>query len=118
VTWLAAAAGYLLLGLDVGRDQLPVWGGGRYAFLPSMLLFLLLGHQLAGAEPRRALRGVVFGVPLAATILVGISEYRYPPDVTSWMHGQPWLAEVRHHRENPEYDHLRIAPPPWFVVIP
>jgi hypothetical protein len=119
VTWLAAAGGYLLLGLDVGRAHLPVVNGGRYAFLPSLLLILLLGHQLAGAEPRRrTLRRVVFGVPLAATVMVGISEYRYPPDVARWMHGQPWLAEVHHFRENPEYDHLHIAPAAWVVVIP
>jgi hypothetical protein len=116
-TWLAAALGYLLLGLDVGRGHLSIYNGGRYAFLPSMLLFLLLGHQLAG--PRRGgLHRVAFGVPLAAAVIVGISEYRYPEEVASQMHGQPWLAEVRHFREDPTYDHLRIAPPTWVVVMP
>ncbi len=116
-TWLTSASTYLLFGLDIGRGHLPVYNGGRYAFLPSMLLFLLLAHQLAEQKRSRWLR-LSYGVALVAAILVGLSEYRYPPWLAKVMEGEPWRAEVQRFRDDPRYDHLRIAPEGWDVAVP
>lgn len=120
VTWVSAAGAYLLLGLSVGRDQLiAAYNGGRYAFLPDMLLFALVAHQLARVDAERhRLRRLVFAALLGAMLIVGVLEF-FPSRLSAVkLRGYPWREEVALHRADPTYDHLRISPPGWVVVVP
>ncbi len=119
ITHAAAAGGALLLGLHIGRNLLPVFHGGRYAWLPNALLLFLLIHQLdATAALTRAPRQGVFAAVFAAAMAAGVVQFRYPEAVRAWAKAPPWREEVRMFRENPTYDQLRIAPSGWVVVVP
>ncbi|HVU01535.1 MAG TPA: hypothetical protein VHE30_07275 [Polyangiaceae bacterium] len=115
VTWLFAAASYLLLGIGVGRDHLPPDNAGRYAFLPGLLLLAFLAHQVASPVADRA--KIAWAALLGCAVAVGISGYRYSDDISGYMHGAPWAPEVRRFREDRSYERLRIAPNPWTVVV-
>jgi hypothetical protein len=61
---------------------------------------------------------MLLGIPLAATLVVGIAEYPFPPGVQQFMHGAPWLPEVRKFRSDSTYGRLQIAPAGWGVTVP
>jgi hypothetical protein len=118
-TWLAAAGGYLFLGLGVERGHLAsVYNGGRYAFLPSMIAVMFLAHVVWGMQGNTRRSKVLFGVALAAALVVGVAEYPFPPGVETFMHGPRWLPEVKKFRSDPTYDRLQIAPAGWAVTVP
>jgi hypothetical protein len=119
LTHAAAAAGALLLGLHVGKTLLPVFHGGRYAWLPNALLLLLLIHQLDSTNPpTRAPSQGVFAALFAAAVAAGVVQFRYPEPVRAWARAPSWQEEVKMFRDNPAYDRLRIAPSGWVVVLP
>lgn len=119
VAWLTAAASYLFLGLSVGRDQLvAAYNGGRYAFLPTMLLFALIAHQIAVQSERHRLRRLVFAGLLGAMFLVGTLEFFPARFAAAKLRGFAWTEEVAQHRADPSYNQLRIAPPGWVVEVP
>jgi hypothetical protein len=119
MTHLASAAGAFLLGLHVTRDLLPLFHGGRYAWLPNALLLLALAHQvLPLPEQTRAARRGVFIVVLLAAVTVAVLEFRYPKLVREWMRAPSWREEVEAFRADPSYRQLRIAPAGWVVVLP
>jgi hypothetical protein len=119
VTHLASAAGAFLLGLHVTRDLLPLFHGGRYAWLPNALLLLVVAHQLLPPPVgTRVARQGVFVVLLLAAVTVAVLEFRYPRAVREWMRAPSWREEVEAFRADPSYRRLRIAPAGWVVVIP
>lgn len=118
LTYLTAVGGYLLLGLAVGRGLLPLPFGARYVWLPNALMILLLGHQLGASQLSfKKPRTLVFAVLLGASLAVGVSEFRYPPELTFGGHGPRWRDEVRHFRDDPNYRMLRIWPSGWTIEI-
>jgi hypothetical protein len=118
-TYVTAVAAYLLLGIGVGRPHLPLFNAGRYAWLPNALLMLILANQLEFHDvARRSALEPLVAVVLAAMLVVGVSEFRYPRPVVTFARAPSWRDEVRHHRQDPDYNLLRIAPSGWVVVIP
>jgi hypothetical protein len=98
---------------------LPVFDGGRYAWLPNALLLFLLIHRLdATATPTRAPRQGIFAAAFAAATAAGVVQFRYPETLRNWARAPLWQEEVKMFRANPTYDQLRIAPTGWVVVIP
>ncbi len=117
MTWCAAGLAYVTLGLRVGREQLSAVNGGRYAFLPSLLLIAFLAHQaLSPGRSRRA--RAAWAVPLALVVITGMREYSFSGDVGVVIRGAPWRTEVERFRRDATYETLRIAPIPWVVKMP
>jgi len=116
-THLAATAGFVLLGLHVGRGLLPLLSGARYSWLPNALLIALLAHQLDGAALRaRRPSQLVLAAALLASLVVAVHEYRYPD--LPWLRGPDWRAEVERYQLLPEYTTLKIWPRGWAVEVP
>jgi hypothetical protein len=114
VTYGAVVFAYAFLGLGVGRGHLSTYNAGRYAWLPNAILMLLLVHQIDPDKLRkRETKQLVLAVALAATVVVGVVDYRHP----TAPHGPSWRREVLHFRSDPEYKQLRIAPKGWVVEI-
>ena len=118
-TYATAVAGYLLFGLGVGRGHLGLFNAGRYAWFPNALLLLILANQLDfDRRQRPSPFQTIVAVALAAALVIGVSEFRYPRPVVTFARAPSWRAEVRHHRRDPNYTLLRIAPGGWVVVVP
>jgi hypothetical protein len=118
-THLAATAGFLIFGLHVGRDLLPLLFGARYAWLPNALLILMVGYQVDLGElrrrrPRQLLLSAVFG----AMLFVGAAEYRYSERIVGAIHGPDWRSEVERYEREPSYTTLGIWPIGWTVSLP
>jgi hypothetical protein len=118
-TYLAATASFVLLGLHVGRDLLPLFHGARYTWLPNALLILLLGHQLDAQQLRaRKPSQLVLAAALAASLVVGVSQYRYPLAIRSWSRAPDWRAEVERYEQLTDQTSLGIAPSGWKIELP
>lgn len=115
-TYSAAVAAYLLLGIGVGRAHIPLFNGGRYAWYPNALFLMILAHQVD--FERRSVSQAIVAVVFAVALVTGVKEFRYPRPVVEFSLAPSWRDEVRHHREDRDYNLLRIAPPGWVVPVP
>jgi hypothetical protein len=117
-THLTATAAFVFLGLGVGRNLLPLFHGARYTWLPNALLILLLAHQLdLRSVLSRKPPQVALGLALAAALVVGVTQYRYPLPIRAWSSAPDWRAEVARYRHDPAGRELAIAPSGWKVVV-
>jgi len=121
--WLVAGSWALVASLSVllsyGSKAILFYsaaGSSRYAYVPGVLLLILLLHAVRGVpgDQRPTGRAVVAALLLAAALAGGAARY---PDALRWKASYPdWTAEVARWRRNPAHA-LRIWPPGWSVRL-
>jgi hypothetical protein len=115
--WMAAALVAILPSYGLARggtlDVVQEVAGGRYAFVPQMLLAqLLLGVALTGRDGFSRVAGFF----VAWMLVIGISEYPDYPTRSMFSHGPRWTREVAAWRR--DHTHiLRILPNGWSVDL-
>jgi hypothetical protein len=91
-------------------------GSSRYAYVPGVLLLVLLLHAVRGVpgDQRPTGRAVVAAILLAIALAGGAARY---PDTLRWKATYPrWRTEVAEWRRNPAHA-LRVWPPPWKMQL-
>src|SRR4029078_7246139 len=79
VSYGAFVFAYAFLGLGVGRGHLSTYNAGRYAWLPTAILMLLLVHQIDSERLRkREPKQLVLAAAPGAAVGVGLLAYRHP----------------------------------------
>jgi hypothetical protein len=106
-----AGTGYLGA-IDYKLDLISVWGGGRHAFAPQVLIgFALLSWTVIHAGHLRMLSGVI----LAWIVAVGAYNY-FVPTSSIFMTGPDWREEVKHWQRDPSWP-LQIWPGGWTIQL-
>jgi protoporphyrinogen oxidase len=91
-------------------------GSSRYAYVPGVLLLMLLLHAVRGVpgDQRPTARAVVTALLLAIALAGGAARY---PDTLRWKASYPkWTAEVAEWRRDPTHA-LRVWPPGWTMQL-
>lgn len=90
-------------------------GSSRYAYVPAVILLVLLLHNVRFVRRERpSPRAVVSTVLLAVALVGGVARY---PTGMRWQHDWPrWRDQVAAWRRNPDHA-LRIWPPGWMLRL-
>jgi hypothetical protein len=91
-------------------------GNSRYAYVPGVLLLVLLLHAVRGVpgDQRPSGRAVVAALLLAVALAGGAARY---PDTLRWKPTWPaWRAEVAKWRRDPTHP-LQVWPPGWTMQL-